>query len=180
MNRLVLVLFTFYSSIAWGQKFGLEKSLVTFFSDATIEDIAAQNSKSSAILISETGDVAFAIPIREFIFDKSLMQEHFNEKYLESEKFPKATFQGKITGYQLNASGPQPAIAKGKLTIHGITREIEVQGTVESAGQKIFMKSKFIVKLDDYGISRPQLLWQNIAEQVEVSVDFTFKPYDQK
>ncbi len=104
------------------------------------------------------------------------MKEHFNEKYMETEKYPKSTFQGKVSGYDPNATGTQNVSSKGKLTIHGETKEVEIPGTIEKQGEKLLMKSKFIVKLEDYKITIPQLLWQNIAEQVEVTVDFTFKP----
>src|SRR5882757_6170097 len=105
---------------ALGQKYTAEKSFVSFYSHATIEDITAENKKSVSIFNTETGDIVFAIPIKEFQFAKSLMQEHFNEKYMDSEKYPKSTFQGKVTGYDLKASGVQPAKAAGKLTIHGV------------------------------------------------------------
>ena len=152
------------------QKYVTEQSFISFFSDAAIEDITADNKKAAGVFNSATGDIAYSIPIKEFQFEKSLMQEHFNEKYMETEKFPKSTFQGKVTGYDPSATGPQQASAKGKLTIHGETKEIEKQG------DKLLMKTKFIVKLADYKITIPQLLWQNIAEQVEVTADFTFKP----
>ncbi len=162
------------------QKYTVEKSMVVFFSDASIEDITAKNSKSSSIFNVETGEIAFSIPIQEFEFAKSLMKEHFNEKYMDTEKFPKSTFQGKITGYDATKTGSQPATATGKLTIHGVTKDVEIPGTLEISPEKVLMHSKFIVKLDDYGVKRPQLLWKNIAEQVEVTVDFTYKPHDNK
>jgi polyisoprenoid-binding protein YceI len=106
------------------------------------------------------------------------MQEHFNEKYLESEKYPKATFSGKLDGFvSTGAPGIQQVKAKGKLAIHGVTKEVEISGTVETTTQHILIKSKFIVRLEDYKIKIPQLMWQNIAEQVEVSVEFTYKPH---
>ena len=108
------------------------------------------------------------------------MKEHFNEKYMETEKFPKSTFQGNITGYDMKGTGTQAAKATGKLTIHGITKDIDVPGTLEINSNNVILKSKFKVKLEDYSIARPQLLWQNIAEEVEVSIDFTFKPYEKK
>jgi hypothetical protein len=159
----------------FAQKFTVEQSKVTFFSDATLEDIYAENSKASSLYNSETHEIVFSIPIKEFAFDKNLMKEHFNEKYLESEKYPKSVFQGKIERFDPALSGLQQVIAKGKLTIHGVTKEIEVPGTIEKTGDKLSMKSKFIVKLEDYQIERPQLLWQKIAEQVEVSLDFRYK-----
>jgi len=168
---MMLLVFT-----AWGQKYSLEKSFVSFYSHATIEDITAENTKSVSIFNAATGDIAFSIPIKEFEFAKSLMKEHFNEKYMDSEKFPKSTFQGKISGFDGKATGPQNVKATGKLTIHGETKEIDVPGTIEVQGTNLVMKSKFIVKLEDYKIAIPQLMWQNIAEQVEVTLDFTYKP----
>ncbi|HEU5290780.1 MAG TPA: YceI family protein, partial [Cyclobacteriaceae bacterium] len=146
------------------------------FSEAAIENITAKNEKTTSVLNTQTSEVAFSVPIREFQFAKKLMQEHYNEKYMESEKFPKSTFAGKLIGFNSTASGVQQVKANGKLTIHGVTKAIEVPGTAEVQGNKIVLKSKFIVKLADYNIKIPQLMWQNIAEQVEVTVDFTYKP----
>lgn len=170
------ILFIFFSSYGWSQKFSVEESKVTFFSSATIEDITANNTKSSSIFNSETGDIAFSIPIGEFEFEKSLMKEHFNEKYMDTEKYPKSTFQGKIEGFDASSTEVQHVKAIGKLTIHGRTRDIDVPGTVEKRGDKLLMNSKFIVRLEDYKVKIPTLMWQNIAEQVEVTIEFTFKP----
>jgi polyisoprenoid-binding protein YceI len=164
------------SGSSFAQKYTTEKAVVTFFSDAAIEDIAANNTKAAGVFNAATSDVAFSIPIKDYQFEKSLMQEHFNEKYMETEKYPKSTFQGKISGFDLNATGIQQVTSKGTLTIHGEAREVEIPGTIEKQGDNLIMKSKFIVKLEDYKITIPKLLWQNIAEQVEVTVDFTFKP----
>jgi hypothetical protein len=161
---------------SWAQKYVTEKTFVLFFSDAAIEDITADNKAASGIFNSATGEIAFSIPIKDFEFAKSLMKEHFNEKYMDTEKYPKSTFRGKITGFDANATGTQNVKAAGQLTIHGETKDIDVPGTIEKQGDKFIMKSKFIVKLEDYKVKIPQLMWQNIAEQVEVTVDFTFKP----
>ena len=176
MKRLPVFLLIGICASAFAQKYTAEKSFISFYSHATIEDIKAENTKASSIFNVETGDIVFSIPIKEFEFAKSLMKEHFNDKYMDSEKLPKSTFQGKITGFQANTTGVQQAKAKGKLTIHGITKDIDVPGTVEFANGKVIMKSSFIIKLDDYEITRPQLLWQNIAEQVECKIEFTYKP----
>jgi hypothetical protein len=175
MRFLFITAFIFNSVSIFAQKFVAEKSFVSFFSHATIEDITAKNSKASSIFNSESGEIVYSIPIKEFQFVKSLMQEHFNEKYMETEKFPKSTFQGKIVGFQ-QVEGIQQVRAQGKLTIHGVTKDIDQPGTIEVQGKKIQMKSKFMVKLEDYNITRPQLLWQNIAEEVEVTVEFVYKP----
>lgn len=176
MKKVVIVFMLIgLSPLCRAQKYSVESSAVSFFSDGAIEDIAAQNSKSVSIFNAATGDVVFAIPIKDFEFEKSLMKEHFNEKYMETEKFPRAMFQGKITGFQSTVSGEQQARAAGKLTIHGVTKDIDVPGTIEFANGKWVVKSKFIVKLADYKITIPQLLWQNIAEEVEAKMEFTYK-----
>ena len=176
MRYLVtIILAAVTAGVVHAQKFVTEKTSVVFFSDAAIEDITAKNTKTAGIFNPVTGDIAFSVPIKEFQFEKSLMQEHFNEKYMESEKFPKGTFQGTITGFDAKASGSQKANAKGKLTIHGVTKEVEIPGTIEKQGDKWILNTKFVVKLEDYKIQIPQILWQNIAEQVEVTADFTFK-----
>jgi len=177
-NKIILVVFGLgcLGLNANAQKYSTEQTFVSFFSDAAIEDITAENKKAAGVFNSATGDIAFSVPIKEYQFEKSLMKEHFNEKYLETEKYPKSTFQGKVSGYDPNATGTQTVSSKGKLTIHGETKEVEIPGTIEKQGNKLLMKSKFIVKLEDYNIAIPQLLWQNIAEQVEVTADFTFKP----
>ena len=176
MRLLVIVSLLIFSNIVVAQKYTVEKSLVSFYSEATMEDIQATNKKAQSILIKESGEVAFSIPIKDFEFDKKLMKEHFNEKYMETEKYPKSTFQGKITGYNSSISGEQKAEATGKIMIHGITKEITIPGTIEFINGKIIIKSKFIVKLEDYEVKIPQLLWQNIAEEIEVSIEFTYKP----
>ena len=171
-----IIIFTVSTAPVFCQKYNVEKSFVKFFSDAAIEDITADNKKSSGIFNAENNDIVFSIPISEFQFAKSLMQEHFNEKYMESDKFPKSTFQGKVEGFDPNTKEAQQAKASGKLTIHGVTKPVEIPGTIERDKDKLLFKSKFIVKLADYNIEIPQLLWQNIAEQVEVTAEFVFKP----
>jgi polyisoprenoid-binding protein YceI len=174
MKSGVAMLLVILTHFAYGQKYVVEKSKVVFFSDASIEDITAENKKSSGIFNAENGEIVFAIPIRSFRFAKSLMQQHFNEKYMESEKFPKSTFQGTVEGFDRNKES-QTVRSSGKLTIHGVTKDVQIPGTVTRQGNKYQMKAKFMVKLADYNIAIPQLLWQNIAEEVEVSVDFVFK-----
>ncbi|HEY3405712.1 MAG TPA: YceI family protein [Ohtaekwangia sp.] len=178
MKYTSVVLFICLSVFAQAQqRYFAEKANVVFFSDGVIEDIRAVNTKVTSIFDVTKGDIAFLLSIKDFQFEKNLMQVHFNEKYMESEKFPKSSFQGKITGFSMQQSGVQQVRAVGKLTIHGVTKEVELKGTAERSGGQIFVKSKFIVKLEDYGIKVPQIVWQNIAQQVEVTVDFTYRSF---
>ena len=166
------------SFAGYGQKYISEKGSVSFYSHATIEDIKAENKKATSIFDAGTGDIAFSVAIKDFMFAKTMMQEHFNEKYMETEKFPKSTFQGKIVGFDAIKKGPQQVKAQGKITLHGVTRTLDVPGTMEVQGNRILMKSVFVAKLVDYNITRPEIMFQKIAEQVDVTIDFTFKPYE--
>lgn len=162
------------------QKYSVTSGEVSFFSDAAIEDIKAVNKKTQGLFNISTNEIAFIIPIMAFEFEKKLMQEHFNEKYLESEKYPKATFQGMVSGFTFSAPGSQMVTAKGKLTIHGVTNEVVISGTCENKNDGLALNAKFIVALKDYKITIPQLLWQNIAEQVEVTVSLIMNPVKNK
>jgi hypothetical protein len=113
------------------QKFTAEKGVISFFSDAPIEDIEAVNSVVGSLFNATTGEIVYIMKMRDFQFHKALMREHFNEKYMESEKYPKSTFQGKVAGYLMNTTGEQNVRAIGKLTIHGVTRDVDVPGTME-------------------------------------------------
>src|SRR5687767_8832418 len=98
MKKLAILIFVLLIITATDtrcQKYVAEKTFISFFSDAAIEDIKADNKKTTSIFDSATGEIVFSVPINEFQFEKSLMQEHFNEKYMESDKYPKSTFNGK-------------------------------------------------------------------------------------
>jgi hypothetical protein len=173
---LIALLFHVFALAGYAQKFTIEKGVITFFSDAAIEDITAENTVVGSLFNGTTGELAYIVKIKDFKFHKSLMREHFNEKYLESEKYPKSTFQGKLTGFKPNVTGEQKVKATGKLSIHGVTKDVDIPGTIQFANGKAIMKSKFMVKLADYKVTIPKIVWQNIAEEVEVKVEFTYKP----
>lgn len=174
MKATLLALFLAVAvSDACSQKFRTSAGMARFFSDAAIEDIEAVNNKVSAIVNISTGEFAFSATIREFQFEKALMKEHFNEKYMESDKFPVSTFTGSIAGFNKEQAGWQEVAASGKFTIHGVTREVQIPGTISKSDNGYSIKAKFIVRLEDYKVKIPQLLWQNIAEQVEVTVEFS-------
>jgi len=157
-------------------RFFAEKAKTTFYSDGVIEDISAENNKGTSIFDALSGDIAFLLNIKDFQFDKKLMQVHFNEKYMESDQYPKALFKGKVSGYSPKATGVQKVVATGVLTIHGVSHEVSVPGTMEMAGDYLNMHAKFVVKLEDYKIAVPQIVWQNIAQQVDVNLTFNYRP----
>lgn len=178
VNRRLVVLMLMVAICAtstFAQKYKSKSSEITFFSEAPVENIDATNKDGSSVFDEGKNEIVFSIPIRSFEFDKSLMQEHFNEKYMESEEYPKALFTGKIEGYDKNKSGSQQATAKGDMTIHGVTQPVEITGTISKSGNEIEIQSTFIVRLEDYKIKIPKVLWQNIAEEVEVKIKFIYQ-----
>ncbi|MEL7002730.1 MAG: YceI family protein [Bacteroidota bacterium] len=173
---LSLVLFILLCACAaHAQRFKTTTGNVTFFSDAPMEDIEANSAKVTSILDLEKGDMAFLIPINSFQFEKKLMQEHFNENYLESEKYPDATFRGKLINYDPNAQGKQTVQAKGEMTIHGVTKKIDAEGTLEPSGDGLTLTSKFPIRVADYKIKIPKIVFYNIAEVVDVTLSLTYQ-----
>ncbi|WP_353196792.1 YceI family protein [Parapedobacter defluvii] len=150
-------------------------SRVSFFSEAPLENIAAVTSKAVSALGITTYEVAFKVPVTSFEFEKQLMREHFNENYLESEKYPYATFGGKINEQiDWNVGGIQQVTVVGNLDIHGVKRRYTTQATLEVTDTAIHAHAKFNVKLTDHGIKIPRVVVKNIAEEVEVEVSATY------
>jgi hypothetical protein len=159
------------------QRYITENSRVAFLSETAMENIAATNTQSTSLFDATTGDIVFAVPTKGFSFKKSLMQQHFNESYLESDKYPKSTFKGKVTGFE-NKPGKQTVKATGELFIHGVTRPVTAEGTMELKDNgKLVLVASFPVKLEDYQVKIPKIVFYNIAESVQVKLDLEYKPY---
>lgn len=173
MKQLVVTLLLMTSVCAVAQKHVSVKSTVVFYSKALIEDITAKNTKSKSVIDVAEGKIAFSIPISGFKFRKSLMEEHFNEKYLESDKFPKATFSATLVGFEKGVS-QEEMIANGVLQIHGVKQDVQVPGSITFQGNKISVHCVFKIKIADYNIKIPRLMFQNIAEEIEITIDFEY------
>lgn len=159
---------------AFAQKWGTRAGQVSFYSHTSAEDIAAKNNDAAVVVNGATGDVAVAVPIRSFRFEKQLMEEHFNENYLESAKYPKAEFKGKIANageVQWAREGAYPVRLQGTLTMHGVTRDVTVPATITVSGSTATAMAKFPLKLDEYHIKVPQMVASKIADVVTVSVN---------
>ena len=160
-------------------KYLTKTGVVTFFSSAPIEDIEARNEQVAAVLDFGTGQLAFAVPIKGFVFKRSLMREHFNENYLESDKYPKATFAGRFVGVDaatLGTAGPHNVQVEGDLTLHGVTHRIQVPASVELKGGQLLAAATFPVASADYNIEIPLLVRNNIAKVMTVRVALTCDP----
>ena len=154
------------------RKCALRALPLVFFSAGLLEDIAAVNTASQAILNLEDGAFVLRIPITSFEFPNQLMQEHFNENYLESEKFPIATFKGKLDRtFEMGKIANTTFEAQGELMIHGITQERTLVIDISDEKKGIKVKGKFDVALEDHDVEIPSLLFQKIAEIVAVDIE---------
>ena len=154
---------------------------ISFFSEAALENIEAHNHQSTCILNRENGEIALSVLMKGFEFEKALMQEHFNENYVESHKFPKSTFKGKIINFgQVNIQddGKYNVKVEGELTIHGETKSVVSEGILEISENTIHAQTSFPVTVKDYKIKIPKTVINNIAEVVEVKVELELKPYN--
>ncbi len=156
------------------ERYATRTGHIAFHSETTMENIDADNRKVSCVLDATTGAIEFAALIKAFEFEKALMQEHFNENYMESNTYPKANFKGKMTGASaddLKKPGTYPVTVQGDLTIHGVTKSVEHPGTltVEKDGT-VKASSDFVVKPEDHAIAIPGVVRQNIAEEITVKV----------
>ena len=174
-----ILFFSFFLMLGSGLSFGqtlyrTSVGEVSFFSKTPALDIEALNNKAGAILNPSTRDFAIQMKITDFQFPNKLMQEHFNENYLESEKFPTAKFAGKITEeVDLSKLGTYPVTAIGNMTIHGVTKPVTVKGTIVASATQLGVTFAFTVRTEDYKIEVPTLVFNKIAEVIEVSGKLT-------
>jgi len=153
---------------------------IEFYSHMAMEDIKGVNDQVTSFLDIATGDMVFSVLSRSFQFAKPLMQEHFNENYMESEKFPKASFEGKIADLKsidFSKSVKYAVKVAGKLTIHGVSKEVDALGDLTIGKDKITGESVFQVNPEDYGIRIPSVVKQNFAESMKVTVQMNYQIY---
>lgn len=166
----------------FGQKHFTKSGNISFSSDAAMEKIEAHNKRATAVLDTETGGIQFALLVKSFQFEKALMQEHFNENYMESDKFPKSTFKGEIVDLSevdFTENGSYDVMISGDLMMHGETKSIEVPATFVVSDDGIKGMSKFVVACADFNIKIPNVVADNIAKEIEVSVDVSLQPLEQ-
>jgi hypothetical protein len=181
--KLLIILITLmaWNAIHAQEIYYTKNGHIDFYSSTPVEDIEAINTKVNSVMNISTGDIEFSVLIMAFQFEKALMQEHFNEKFMESEKFPKATFKGKITNLEsidFSSKGEYPVKVAGDITIHGVTKRINTNGTfkVEDAG--IIANSVFHLAPADFDIKIPSVVRNNIAKDIRVTVKSTYKPFN--
>ncbi|WP_420573301.1 YceI family protein [Kordia sp.] len=180
MNKLLLVLiFIISSSITSESNEYIERQgQVTFFSYTSVENIQATNNQVLSLFNPEKEEIAVSILMRAFVFKKSLMHEHFNESYIESDLYPKATFNGRIEDLDLTNEGTQTRIIKGDFTLKDITKPITIKADITKTSDGFTIAGTLDVLIDDYNINVPPLLSPNISKKIEVSFNFNYAPYE--
>ena len=141
------------------------------------EEVKATNQAVTVILNPATGEIASLALIKGFRFKVALMEEHFNENYMESDSYPKATFKGKIENFDVSKLSPsaQNYTIKGKMEMHGKSKDIAITASIKKSGDAIDIDSNFTVNTDDYGIEIPSVVSKKVTKKVSVKLDATLK-----
>ena len=145
---------------------------INFNASTPLEDIDATNEEVNAILELETGKFATVMLIQDFQFRRKLMQEHFNENYMETDQFPKAFFTGTIKDLDITDSSEenQNKQIAGEITIHGVKRPLKTMGNIQRGKHSVVIRAEFVIRPEEHGIEVPSIVFQKIAREVDVKV----------
>jgi len=158
-----------------------KKGILSFHSSTPMEDIDAKTEAANSLLNSITDSVMIRVQMTTFKFPKALMEEHFNENYVESSKFPVSSFRGKINQkLDFKTDGVHKVTCTGNLTLHGVTKLVTFDGIITIKGEEVNLTSDFKIKLVDYNIEVPKVVLKNIAEEIEVKANITYSPFVKK
>jgi YceI-like domain len=175
--------FTLLSVSVSAQKYMTKNGFIGFYSHTSMEDIKADNNQVASVIDTGTGDVVFQVLIKSFHFDRALMEEHFNENYMESDKYPKSTFKGKIANLasvSFSKNGTYDVTIDGDLTIHNVTNKVSIKGTIEVVSAGLNANSKFKIVPEDYKIEIPSVVRDKINKDLEVTVEMKYTPVENK
>jgi len=178
MKKLILLLVLGACSRAgFGQVYFSRTAFVGFYSTTPLEEIKGENNQVLVAVDLSKKTIAFTALLKGFIFPKELMQEHFNENYVESDRYPKTSFSGGFTGdVDPSREGRYPIMVKGQLTLHNIVREIVTPAVIEVKGGQIIATTKFLVTPEDFHIEIPGIVRNKIAKEVTVDVRANCNP----
>ncbi len=160
-------------------KYFTKSGKINFSSKSPLEDIEGKNKSVTSVLDTQSGSFQFIALIKGFEFENEEMQDHFNSDYLESDRYPKAEFKGQIINnpsINYGKPGNYPAQVKGQLTIHGVTREVQANGTIVVQANQVLASSTFNMQVADYNIKIPSIVKDKIAKTVSIVVDTKLDP----
>ena len=181
MKLVITILFLLISGLVYGQEkpiYSINNGTVHFRSDAPLEMIDAESKDLKGLIDFQKETFAFSIAINSFKgFNSALQREHFNENYMETERFPRATFTGKlIEKVDISQPGQYTVRAKGKLTIHGVAQERIIPATLTIQNNQILLHSTFEIVLQDHNIAIPKVVQHKIAETIIIHITAKAEP----
>lgn len=148
---------------------------ISFFQETSVEDIDARSTKLLSVLNTENNMIAYKVDMQSFQFEKSLMQDHFNENYVESGKYPTAVFKGVINEkIDWSKDGTYDITSTGDMVMHGVTKRITEKGKLTIKNGELSISNFFTIKFTDYGVEIPSLLSKQLAESVEVTINCSY------
>ncbi|HNB80893.1 MAG TPA: YceI family protein [Chitinophagaceae bacterium] len=180
MNKLLFIAFVFLSWNTEAQRYMTKTGSIVFNAAGAIEKIEGKNQSVACVLDASTGTLNMLVQVKSFVFEKQLMQEHFNENYMESDQFPKASFKGEVSNkanINFSKDGDYPAEVKGKLTIHGVTKDITAKGKIQIRNGNPTLQSNFTVLMSDYNINIPGAVKDKISKDARITVDCSLTPF---
>lgn len=178
MKRLLFMLLVASATVSAQEKMITKNGKITFEASVpSFEEVKATNSAATCVLNPATGEIASLALIKGFRFKTALMEEHFNENYIESDKYPKATFKGKIENFdaQSLSGASKDYMIKGKLELHGKTKDVSMTAKIRKTDAGIEITSSFSVNADDFAINIPSMVKSKVSNKVNVRSEFTVK-----
>ncbi len=180
MKKIIFLLAMIISLASNGQDTLSTKNAVINFdatSPSSPEKIEAVSKLGISKMLVKTGEVAFAIQMMSFEFEKALMKDHFHENYVETSKYPRATFKGSILDFSkvnFAKNGKYPVKVKGSMNLHGVTKEVTADGFINVNGDKITATSTFKLILSDFNVKVPDLVKDKVAKEATITVNATY------
>ncbi|MBT2620777.1 MULTISPECIES: YceI family protein [Chryseobacterium] len=177
MKKLTLIMVSLlFSNLILAQKYSSKTGKVTFEASVPLfEDVYAQDDNNIVVVNTDTGDMASISIVKNFHFKVKLMEEHFNESYAETAKYPKTTFTGKIANFDKSklSATPQKYTVQGTLNFHGVNKPVSSTATISSKDGKIYMQGSFVAKPADFNVTIPKMVTKKIAESINVEYNYT-------
>src|SRR5690606_21218728 len=169
---IFLLLLANFSALAQSRFIDRQGS-ASFYSEAPVENIDAHSKEAMSIIDLKTGEMVASVAMKSFEFKKSLMQEHFNENYVESDKFPNASFKGIISNLNeidFSKNGTYQLDIDGEISIHGVTKPLQCKAELTKTGETLNASTSFPIQVADFDIEIPKIVFYNIAEVVDVKI----------
>lgn len=176
--HFILILLCHFAVQSQSSKLICRQGQVSFFSYTAVENIEAINNQAVSVIDTGNGEIGVQILMRAFVFKKALMEEHFNESYVESDVYPKLTFSGSIGDFNEQLTNDTPIFIKGVMDFHGVQKEVAIKTAITKENNVVVLDGNFSTAIDDFDISVPALLVPNISKEIQVTFRFEYTPYE--